>query len=163
MEEGGNCTQYLCICSIDLERYQNIFIKTPGLFQWHLLQFKALPLFLSIYVYSVWWWGGCWDVLETIYRPFTLWNCGHYQLTSNNWRLKPAFAKIEKKQTMTDLRGSSTNCFVNQLCSSIRLFSGLRALYVTWFRTYILKLIAHAHLKKLGGKGAWTDQKLRLN
>jgi hypothetical protein len=35
---------------------------------------------------------------------------------------KPALAKRDKKQTMIDLRGTSTNWFENQLCPSIRLF-----------------------------------------
>ncbi len=48
------------------------------------------------------------------------------QLISNGRRSKPAFAKRDKKQTMIDLRGISTNWLKNQLCSSIRL-SRLRA------------------------------------
>jgi hypothetical protein len=34
---------------------------------------------------------------------------------------KPAFAEKDTKQTMTDLRGISTNWFKNHLCPSIRL------------------------------------------
>ena len=42
--------------------------------------------------------------------------------TTVNPPLKPALAKRDKKQTMIDLRGTSTNWFENQLCPSIRLF-----------------------------------------
>ncbi len=47
---------------------------------------------------------------------------GHEQLISNGGRFKPAFAKRDKKQTMIDLRGISTNWFKNQLCPSIWLY-----------------------------------------
>ncbi len=47
---------------------------------------------------------------------------GHEQLISNRGRIKPAFAKRDKKQTMIDIRGISTNWFKNQLCPTIRLF-----------------------------------------
>ncbi len=47
---------------------------------------------------------------------------GHEQLISNGGRIKPAFAKREKKQTMIDLRGILTNWFKNQLWPTIRLF-----------------------------------------
>jgi hypothetical protein len=43
------------------------------------------------------------------------------QLICNCGMLKPAFAERDKKQTMTDLRGISTNWFENQLCPSKRL------------------------------------------
>jgi hypothetical protein len=39
---------------------------------------------------------------------------GHEQLISNSGRFKPAFAKRDKKHTMTDLPGISTNWFKNQ-------------------------------------------------
>ncbi len=42
-------------------------------------------------------------------------------LISNGGRFKLAFAEIDKKQTMIDLRGISTNWIKNQLGSSIRL------------------------------------------
>jgi hypothetical protein len=51
------------------------------------------------------------------------------QLISKGERFKPAFAERDKKQTMIDLRGISTNWFKNQLRPSIRL-SRLRALLV---------------------------------
>jgi hypothetical protein len=51
---------------------------------------------------------------------------GHEQLISNGGRFKPAFSERDKKQTIIDLRGISTNWFKNQLCPSTRL-SRLRA------------------------------------
>jgi hypothetical protein len=51
---------------------------------------------------------------------------GYEQLISNGERFKPAFAERDKKQTMLDLRGISTNWFENQFCPSTRL-SRLRA------------------------------------
>jgi hypothetical protein len=39
---------------------------------------------------------------------------GHEQVTSNGERFNPAFAERDKKQTMVDLRGRSTNWFKNQ-------------------------------------------------
>ncbi len=44
---------------------------------------------------------------------------GHEQLISKS---VPAFAKRDKKQTMIDLRGISTNWFKNQLCPSTICF-----------------------------------------
>jgi hypothetical protein len=52
---------------------------------------------------------------------------GHEQLISNGGRFKPACAERDKRQTMIDLRGISTNWLKNQLCPSIKL-SRLRAL-----------------------------------
>jgi hypothetical protein len=46
---------------------------------------------------------------------------GHEQLISNGGRFKPAFAEIDEKQTMIDLRGISANWFGNHICPSIRL------------------------------------------
>ncbi len=43
------------------------------------------------------------------------WDGGHEQLISNGGRFKPAFAKRDKKQTMIDLKGISTNWFKIQL------------------------------------------------
>jgi hypothetical protein len=40
-------------------------------------------------------------------------------LISNGGRFKPAFAKRDKKQTMIDLRGISTNCMVKKPVMSI--------------------------------------------
>ena len=54
---------------------------------------------------------------------------GHEQLISHGGRFKRVFAERDKKQTMIDLRGISTNWFINQLCPSIRL-SWLRALEI---------------------------------
>jgi hypothetical protein len=51
---------------------------------------------------------------------------GHEQLISNGGRFKPAFSERNKKQTIIDLRGISTNWFKNQLCPSIRLSIGYR-------------------------------------
>ncbi len=51
---------------------------------------------------------------------------GHEQMISNGGKFKPAFAEKDKKQTMIDLRGISTNWFKSQLCPSI-LLSMLRA------------------------------------
>jgi hypothetical protein len=45
----------------------------------------------------------------------------HEQLISNGKRYKPAIAERDKKPTMIDLRGISTNWFKNQLCPSTRL------------------------------------------
>jgi hypothetical protein len=42
-------------------------------------------------------------------------------LISNNGRFKPAFTERDKKQTMIDLRGISTNWLKNQLYLSIRI------------------------------------------
>jgi len=58
---------------------------------------------------------------------------GHEQLISNGGRVKPAFAERDKKQTMIDLRGISTNLLKNQLRPSIRL-SKLRALDINLVR-----------------------------
>jgi hypothetical protein len=49
----------------------------------------------------------------------------HEELISDGGRFKPAFAKRDKKQTMTDLRGISTNWVKNQenqICPSIKGF-----------------------------------------
>ncbi len=46
---------------------------------------------------------------------------GHEQLISSGGRFNRAFAKRDNKQTMTDLRGISTNWFKNQLRPSIQL------------------------------------------
>jgi hypothetical protein len=40
---------------------------------------------------------------------------GHEQLISNGGRFKPAFAERDRKQTMKNLRGISTNWFKNRL------------------------------------------------
>jgi hypothetical protein len=45
---------------------------------------------------------------------------GHEQLFSNGGRLKLAFIKRDRKQTMIDLRGISTDWFENHLYPSIR-------------------------------------------
>jgi hypothetical protein len=45
---------------------------------------------------------------------------GHEQLISSGGRFNRAFAKRDKKQTMTDLRGISTNWFKNRSRPSIR-------------------------------------------
>jgi hypothetical protein len=68
--------------------------------------------------------------LSACFKQFYIRDGGHEEVISNGGRLKPAFAEIDKKQTMIDLRGISTNWFENQLCSSIR-FSRLRARYGT--------------------------------
>jgi hypothetical protein len=47
------------------------------------------------------------------------------QLISNGGRFKPAFAEGDKKQTMIDLRGISTNWFNNQFLSLLFLGYGL--------------------------------------
>jgi hypothetical protein len=57
---------------------------------------------------------------------------GHEQLISNDKRFKPAFAERDKKQTMIDLQGISTNWFKNQLFPSTRL-SMLRAQLFMWY------------------------------
>ncbi len=43
-------------------------------------------------------------------------------------RFKPAFAERDKKQTMTDLRGISSNCFKNQFCLKAFKFIGSEVL-----------------------------------
>ncbi len=49
---------------------------------------------------------------------------GHEQLISNGKRYKTAFAERDKKQTMIDLLGISTNWFKNQFCPSTWLLQG---------------------------------------
>jgi hypothetical protein len=39
---------------------------------------------------------------------------GHEQLSSNGGRFKPAYAERDKRQTMIDLPGISTNWFTKQ-------------------------------------------------
>jgi hypothetical protein len=46
---------------------------------------------------------------------------GHKQLISNGGRFNLAFVKRDKKPTIIDLRGISTNWFKTQLCPSTRL------------------------------------------
>jgi hypothetical protein len=46
---------------------------------------------------------------------------GHKPLIANGERFKPAFIERDKKQTMIDLRGISSNWFKNQFCPSIML------------------------------------------
>jgi hypothetical protein len=43
---------------------------------------------------------------------------GHEQLILNGGRFNPAFFERDKKQTIIDLRGISTNWFKNQFCPS---------------------------------------------
>jgi hypothetical protein len=71
--------------------------------------------------------SGFWDVGILFAHN---WDGGHEQLTSNGGRFNPAVAEREKKETMIDLRGISTNWFKNQLCPSMRL-SRLRAVLGT--------------------------------
>ena len=73
---------------------------------------------------------------------------GHEQTAdlSNGERFKPAVAERDKKQTMIDLRGISTNWFKNQLCPSKRLSrlwaqapADFPSLYLFW-QKYVCQL-----------------------
>jgi hypothetical protein len=71
--------------------------------------------------------------------------CGHEQLISNGGRFKPVFAESDRKQTMIDLRGISTNWFKNKLCSSIR-YSRLRAQALQCIPVFVTDAIATGQL-----------------